>query len=66
MPVSNKARKILWGRSANRCAICKKELVEQATARDDSSIVGEECHIISAKKNGPRYDSSFPTERLDS
>ncbi|NGY85260.1 HNH endonuclease [Bacillus megaterium] len=29
-------------------------------------MVGEECHIISAKKNGPRYDSSFPTERLDS
>ena len=66
MSVSNKARKILWGRSANRCAICKKELVEHATTHDDSSIVGEECHIISAKKNGPRHDSSFPTERLDS
>ncbi len=66
MPVSNKARKILWGRSANRCAICKKELVEQATDQDDSSIVGEECHIISAKKNGPRHDSNFPIENLDS
>ncbi|MFD0084198.1 hypothetical protein [Priestia megaterium] len=59
MPVSNKARKILWGRSANRCAICKKELVEHATSLDDSSVIGEECHIISAKKMAPGMIRAF-------
>jgi hypothetical protein len=46
--------------------ICKKELVIDATLEDVESIVGEECHIISARKNGPRYDASFEPEKLDS
>ncbi|MDY7031710.1 MAG: HNH endonuclease signature motif containing protein [Thermodesulfobacteriota bacterium] len=66
MAISDKTRKILWGRSGNRCAICKNELVIDATGQDDESVVAEECHIISAKQNGPRHDSSYPVEKLDS
>jgi len=65
MAITDKTRKILWGRSGNRCAICKHELVVFATAVDDESVVGEECHIISSRANGPRHDSSYPREKLD-
>lgn len=66
MSISDKTRKILWGRSGNRCSICKNELVIDATEQDGESIVAEECHIISPKSNGPRHDSSYPIEKLDS
>ncbi len=66
MSISDKTRKILWGRSGNRCSICKNELVIDATEQDDESIVAEECHIISPMPNGPRHDSSYPIEKLDS
>lgn len=61
----DKTRKIIWGRSGNRCAICRKELVINANNADEESIIGEECHIISGQENGPRYDASFPTDQLD-
>jgi hypothetical protein len=65
MPISDKTRKILWGRSANRCALCRRELVIDSTAAADESIVGDECHIVSGKEQGPRHDPAFPAERLD-
>jgi len=54
MAISDKTRKFLWAKSGNRCAICKTELI---TGKYDSEEfnVGEECHIISSKKNGPRH-----------
>jgi len=65
MPISDKTRKILWGRSANRCAVCRHELVLDSTLLDDESVVGDECHIVSGKTEGPRHDPAFPMERLD-
>jgi hypothetical protein len=38
----------------------------EATATDEESVVGDECHIISSRSEGPRYDASFPQDRLDS
>jgi hypothetical protein len=66
MGITDKTRKILWGRSGNRCAICKRELVIDATNANDESVVGDECHIISSRPIGPRYDDSFDKEKLDS
>lgn len=66
MAITDKTRKILWGKSGNKCAICKQELVRENNFQSNYSIIGEECHIISGKKNGPRYDPSFPVEKLDS
>lgn len=66
MGISDKTRKILWGRSGNRCAVCKQSLVVEAQEQDGESIVGEECHIISPKENGPRYDSIYPIISLES
>jgi len=65
MPISDKTRKILWGRSGNRCAICKHELIVNATQEDSESVVGEECHIVSSKLHGPRHDSSYPKDKFD-
>lgn len=65
MAISSKTRKILWGRSGNRCAICRRELVVDATHDDDDSVVGEECHIVSRMVHGPRSDPSLPEDRLD-
>lgn len=65
MAISDKSRKILWGRSGNRCAICRHELVIDSTPHDAESVVGEECHIISGKGAGPRHDPLFPEDKLD-
>jgi hypothetical protein len=65
MPISDKTRKILWGRSGNRCAICRHELVIDASSLDDESVIGEECHVVSGKDHGPRYDTEYAAERID-
>lgn len=65
MPISDRNRKVLWARSGNRCAFCKKKLVVEKTALDAESVVGEECHIVSAASNGPRFESKFPADSID-
>lgn len=54
MGISSKTRKNIWSKSANRCSICKIELFSKKTESDEFNI-GEECHIISSKLNGPRH-----------
>lgn len=58
MAITDKTRKLLWGKSGNRCSICKTELF---TNKENKNIfnLGEECHIISSKKNGPRHKSEI-------
>jgi hypothetical protein len=57
MAITIKTRKILWGRSGNRCAICKTELVLEKDPFSRNLNIGEECHIISSQTNGPRHES---------
>jgi hypothetical protein len=66
MTISAKTRKILWGRSGNRCAICNRLLVIESTKIDKEAVVGDECHIVSPEDNGPRHDPLFPQIKLDS
>jgi len=66
MTISNRTRKLLWGYSGNRCAYCRRELIMDATTQDDESVVGDECHIVSDKSNGPRYNSEFLIDEIDS
>ena len=65
MTISVRSRKLLWGRSGNRCAICKRGLTEDGKPVDDEAIVGDECHIVSPLPGGPRHDPEFPQEKLD-
>jgi hypothetical protein len=53
--------KTLWGRSGNRCAICKLEL----TTEGEASTIGEMAHIVAYSNNGPRGDSELPTSERD-
>lgn len=58
MAISDKDRKRLWAKSGNRCAICRQELIMTNENRADCNI-GEECHIVSSKPNGPRHESGW-------
>lgn len=53
--------KILWGRSGNRCAICKIEL----TPDGEEETIGEIAHIISQSSDGPRGKEKLPLEKRD-
>lgn len=56
-----KELKILWGRSGNRCAICKLEL----TPDGDKETLGEMAHIVARSKKGPRGDRSLTSAERD-
>lgn len=65
MAITDKSRKLLWGRSGNRCAICRRELIMERTAVDPESVVGDECHIESAAPGGPRYLATLSATEAD-
>ena len=66
MGITDKTRKILWGRSGNRCAYCKCLLVIDRTSQDDESVVGDECHVIAENEQGARGISDKTSEERDS
>src|SRR5580704_9737755 len=65
MAVSAKARKLLWGRAANRCSICRRELVLPPIGRYGGSIIGHECHIEASSANGPRGTGRSGSDSYD-
>ncbi|TAA25835.1 HNH endonuclease [Pseudoxanthomonas winnipegensis] len=65
MSITVKTQKMLWGRAANRCGICRSELVMDASETDDESVVGEACHIVASSSDGPRGDSPLTPEQRD-
>lgn len=54
--------KILWGRSGNRCAICKLEL----TPDGSRETLGEMAHILARSPDGPRGLPQMETVSRDS
>jgi tetratricopeptide (TPR) repeat protein len=58
--ISDKDRKILWGRSGNRCALCRRILVAERTSADNDAVVGDEAHIAARSPGGPRYGECPP------
>ena len=65
MSIGLKTHKLVWGKSGNRCAICKVILVEDSSLTDDTALIGEECHIIAKEKKGPRGDNDMDEESRD-
>jgi hypothetical protein len=65
MSISTTTRKRLWQRCGNRCAKCRCELHEDATAYDDPSILGEECHIVGDKPSSARFNDPLPQDERD-
>lgn len=66
MRITDKTRKVLWGRSGNLCAFCRAHLVVDASAVDSESVVGDECHIVSGAPSGPRHSPDLNPETIDS
>ena len=67
MGISVKTKKMLWGRSANRCSHpeCRRQLVDGETETDDPSIVGDEAHIVAREQDGPRGNSDLTADERD-
>ena len=65
MPITEKTRKILWGKSGNRCAICKCLLQSELDNSKKISVIGDECHIVARGEQGPRFDSKLPKRKID-
>ena len=66
MAISDRTRKLLWGRSGNRCARCRVELTKNVDASCELSVVGEECHMVAQGESGPRAQSNQPKAVIDS
>ena len=64
MGVSAKDTKILWASAAGRCSMpdCRAKVIEDGTgsASGKDVLIGETCHIVSPKPNGPRGASILP------
>ncbi len=66
LSIKQKDIKILWGRSGNRCAICRTLLTQDKEAVNGSITFGEQAHIIGEKENAPRGSSSLTLEERNS
>lgn len=65
MSFSTKTIKMLWGRSGNRCAMCKTLLYIDSTETDDETLIGDMCHIVGKSIDGPRGISPLTPEQRD-
>lgn len=61
--IPSQDRKLLWGKAGNRCAICRKFLVNSEDGDERGVIVGIEAHIVGHSKSGPRGNESLPKEQ---
>src|SRR5262245_46188249 len=61
MSIKEKDLKLLWGRSGNRCAICRTELSFDAAHSTLAFPLGEQAHIVAEEPSGPRGDSILTT-----
>lgn len=66
MGILQKDIKLLWGRSGNRCAICKTELTQDSKAITSSFTLGEQAHIIGEKKDAARGISNLSLKERNS
>jgi len=59
--------KILYGLAAGRCAFsdCHNEIVLEQLGDEKRKQIGKIAHIVAHSATGPRADSSYPKEKLD-
>lgn len=65
MPTRDRDRKILWGRSGSRCALCRRELIFAGAGSLSVSVVGQEAHIVPRSAGGPRGGITTHRDDLD-
>lgn len=70
--ITPQTSKILFTRARDRCAFpaCPIQLTQDQVNADTGEsnviVLGEQAHIRSPRPDGPRYDASYPVEKLDS
>ena len=64
--MNQKEIKLLWGRAANRCSICRVELTQDAKAHDAAFVLGEQAHIVGEKDDESRGKSPLTIEERNS
>src|SRR5688572_22788416 len=66
MAITVQTRKMLWGRSGNRCAFegCGQLLIQEVSGAR-TSVIGEEAHIVGRESRGPRGESALPLAERD-
>ncbi len=57
--------KVLWGRAAGRCAVCRTKLTQDAKLANKSFPLGEHAHIVGEKSGSARSDSILSDEERD-
>ncbi|MDP4198994.1 MAG: hypothetical protein Q8922_15825 [Bacteroidota bacterium] len=55
--MTQKDIKLLWGRSGNRCAICRMELAQDGLSESSHYTLGEQAHIIGENESAARGTS---------
>jgi len=66
MAITQKDIKLLWGRSGNRCAICKTELTQDKKTVSASFTLGEQAHIVGEKEDAARGVSQLSLDERNS
>lgn len=66
MAINQKDIKLLWGRSGNRCAVCRVELTQDKSAVQSSFTLGEQAHIVGEKSGSARSDSPLTANQRNS
>ncbi|MGM7448926.1 UNVERIFIED_ORG: HNH endonuclease [Idiomarina abyssalis] len=66
MAIKQKDIKLLWGRSGNRCAVCKVELTQDKNAVNSSFALGEQAHIVGEKSGSARSQSLLDVDKRNS
>jgi hypothetical protein len=64
--IKQKDIKILWGRSGNRCAICRTLLTQDKKSVTASTTFGEQAHIVGEKESASRGISILTLEERNS
>lgn len=65
MSINEKDVKILWYKSAGRCAFpgCRMELSTQSqSSQSCATVIGENCHIVGENETSARFKSILTTE----
>ena len=66
MAINQKDIKLLWGRSGNRCALCRTVLTQDKRAVSAAYTVGEQAHIVGEKESAARGKSLLTSDERNS
>jgi SEC-C motif len=61
MAASDRSRKLLWGRAANRCSFpgCEVAMSSELSLSGAAVVFGEEAHIVGSKPGSARHDPGY-------